>query len=215
MTQLDESWRESTESLLADALRKNVLPKFRTTATKTWFTEYIGRELDFVTEVLGLRTRDGHAKLWYAEREILRALFEHKFVVVRSCRGSGKTFTEGVLIPTFLYTAPSRVVATAPTDRHLREVMWTEVSRVWRGSRLKLPGELFTKALRIDDRYSAIGIPCKTADHVRGFHAGIVVPDDPDEYEGDSDSTAKTIEEQLRAASGEGMRLLIVIDEAS
>lgn len=174
-----------------------------------WFPEYIGRELEFCSEVLGLSRTGGTTTLWAAQRYMVRALWKYKRVVVRACRSSGKTYAAGVIANQALYTAPTRVLLLAPTMGHLRDMVWAELATIWRGAKYKLHGELLATSLRLDEKHSILGIPCKNPDRIRGYHAGIIVPDDPDE---EIDWEAQ-IEPEVKAAAAEGMRLVIIIDE--
>lgn len=174
-----------------------------------WFPEYVGREEDFVREVLGLVTPKGKTALWAAQRHMLEALWKHRRVVVRACRKSGKTFAAGVATLTALYTAPTRVILLSPTLEHLRDMVWAEIAKAWRSAKTPLAGELLTRTLRIDEKHAILGIPCKDPNRVRGYHAGIVMPDEPDVA---IDWKAE-LEPAVAEAADQGMRLVIVIDE--
>lgn len=175
----------------------------------TWFASYQGRELDFVGDVLGLRhPKTRQVQLWKAQRAIIEALFKHRFVSVYSCRSAGKTFTSGVLIPTFFYTAPSRVLVTGPGMRQITKLSWAEARTRIINAREPLPGELLHTELRIDDRHYAICIPSKDPDHLRGFHAGVQVPGDPD-----SDVMSPEDLEAILEGVDDATRMLVIIDE--
>ena len=178
-------------------------------AFSPWFTDYQGRELEFIGDILGLRhARTGKTQLWAAQRAIVEALFKHRFVSVNSCRSSGKTFTSGVLIPTFFYTAPSRVLVTGPGMRQITKLSWSEARTRILGATQQLPGELLHSELRIDDRHYAICIPSKNPEHLRGFHAGVTVPGDPD-----SDSLSPEDLEGMLDGLDDATRMLVIVDE--
>ena len=180
------------------------------TERKCWFPEYRGRELEFIREVLGVRTRTGEVGLWAAQRAIVEALFEHKFVCVVSCRGPGKSFAAAVALLAFFYVEPSRVLLTAPGLRLTREVLFGTLATLHRQSSMPLPGELSTLALRLTEEHSVIGIPCRDPGAVRGFHAKPRIPSDPDADE----LTPEDLEAAVDAVE-EGTRLLVVVDEAA
>ena len=177
---------------------------------KCWFPEYRGRELEFIRDVLGLRTRTGELGLWAAQRAIVEAVFARKFVTVVSCRGPGKSFAAAAAVLAFFYTARSRVILTAPGLRLCREVLFGMLATLHRQAPTRLPGELSTLALRLDEQHSVVGIPCRDPAAVRGFHSTPAVPSDPDADE-------LTPEDLEAAVDGldEGVRLLIVVDEAA
>ena len=193
------------ETALGEALAR-VAP---TESQSPWFPRYVGHELDFCGEVLGLANSSGASTLWAAQRHMVRALWQHKRVVVRACRSSGKSFAAGAIASLALYTAPTRVLLLAPTMGHLRDMVWAELATIWRGARVKLRGDLLATSLRIDEKHSVLGIPCKNPDRIRGYHAGVVVPDDPD-VAVDWDATLAPV---VSSATEHGMRLVIIIDE--
>lgn len=179
-------------------------------AGKIWWPEYVGRELEFARDVLGIRhKRTGALSMWEGERYMVEALFKHKMVTVRSARGTGKDFACGVIIPTFMFTAPSRVLVLSPTLQHQREILWAEVDKVVKNARVELPCELTTRSLRIDAQHKAIGFPTNGANTVRGPHAGVVVPGDPDADEPSPDDLMY----ELEHGADPEVRLLIVMDE--
>jgi hypothetical protein len=173
------------------------------------FRKYEGREIEFAKEVLGyVHPVTGKVTLWEAQRYIIEKLFEHRFVNVRSCRSSGKTHTAGrVVIPTFLYTAPSRVLVIAPTLAQVRDVIWPHIASAKSEALRQLPGKLGVRTLRIDQDHFAIGIPSRNPDNIRGHHAGVVVPGDPDADEATDDELAALTE------TDSATRLLVVVDE--
>lgn len=175
-----------------------------------WFPEYQGRELDFARDVLGLsHPKTGRIALWEAQRYTIEALFRHRFVAVRGCRSSTKTYTSArAIIPTFFYTAPSRVLALSTTLEHARDVVWSHVLGAKAGARIPLAGEETVLSLRLDPEHYAVAIPSKNANRLRGYHSGIVMPEDPD-----SDDPAAAIAHTLEELDS-AIRLLVLIDEA-
>lgn len=174
-----------------------------------WFREYEGRELEFCRDVLGKKTPKGVLSAWAAQRYIVEATMKHHFVTVRSPRKIGKSFAVGgLLIPAFFYTAPSRVLLLGSTLSQVRDVVWAEVAKSYNGAPSPLPGRLGTRSLRIDEGHWAQGLASRTPDHLRGHHAGVTIPGDPDED--------FVTPEDLKAAmemGHEATRLLVVIDE--
>ncbi len=171
-----------------------------------WFPEYVGRELDFAADILGLRhKRTKRVMAWAAQRYIFEALFKYKRVAVYGARGVGKDFIAGYILPTFFYTAPSRILTTGPNMRHIEMVLWSEVKQVMSQSVVPLKGKLGATALKLDARHYAIGIPSVAG---RGWHADPVMGGDPD-------ADSLTIEDLEEAQFDDlaGTRLLLIIDE--
>lgn len=65
--------------------------------------------------------------LWSKQREIAEALIKHKKVAVKSCHGSGKSFTASVVIAWWVDTRidlDAIVVSTAPTYEQVNKILW-------------------------------------------------------------------------------------------
>jgi hypothetical protein len=76
----------------------------------------------FARSVLGVDT------LWHRQIEILEALRDQRRVAVPSCHESGKTFVASVAVAWHLLSRqPSKVITTAPTQRQVRDLLWSEV----------------------------------------------------------------------------------------
>lgn len=174
-----------------------------------WFPEYEGRELEFAGEVLGLRhPRTKKIAAWSAQRYIFEALFKHKLVAVYGARGIGKDFIAGYIVPTFFYTAPSRILTTAPGLRQVKMVLWSEIKGVLAKATVPLQGELHSTSLELDPRHYAIGIPSKDPNAVRGYHAAPMLGGDPD-----ADFLTAEDLDALESDDLAATRLLLVIDE--
>ncbi|MGN6653835.1 MAG: hypothetical protein ACTHJ9_00670 [Rhodanobacter sp.] len=65
--------------------------------------------------------------LWSKQREIADALIKHKKVAVKSCHGSGKSFTASIVIAWWVDTRidlDAIVVSTAPTYEQVNKILW-------------------------------------------------------------------------------------------
>lgn len=174
-----------------------------------WFPEYVGRELEFAGDILGLRhKRTKKIMAWAGQRYIFEALFKHKMVAVYGARGIGKDFIAGYILPTFFYTAPSRILTTAPGLRQVKYVLWSETRKVWTGASVPLQGEMGSISLHLDARHYALGIPSKDPNAVRGWHADPTMGGDPD-----ADYLSAEDIEELLSDDLAGTRLLLIIDE--
>lgn len=72
------------------------------------------------------------------QREVMLDVANNPRVTVRSGQGVGKTGVEAVLTLWYLVTRPfPRVVATAPTQNQLYDVLWAEINKWLRDSRIK------------------------------------------------------------------------------
>jgi hypothetical protein len=126
----------------------------------------------FIREILGLE------KLWEGQEQVMRAIASHSRVAVPSGHALGKDYISAALILWFVYCFPrSIVIATAPSDRQVDNVIWGEVSEKWNNSRMKLGGRCISKYIEVDDKqkWYAIGFTTKdvnkTQGKFQGFHA--------------------------------------------
>lgn len=81
--------------------------------------------------VLWAEERLGTA-LWSKQREIVRAVRDHKRVAVRSANSCGKSFTAATLSLWWVDTHPpgsAMVITTAPTFQQVQSILWHEIGR--------------------------------------------------------------------------------------
>ena len=161
-----------------------------------WASDPVG----FVRDQLGTR-------LWDGQEEILEAVRDHVRVAVRSCNGSGKTYVAAHVVLWWLMAFPeSMVITTAPTERQVREVLWREIRRAYRGNEELIDGKLTRMALELGDKHYAHGISTNEPERFQGFHEGnilFVV----DEASGMREDIFEAIEGSMTSA---GARLLLL-----
>ncbi len=122
--------------------------------------------LFFCTKVLG------GEQPWEKQAEILRSVRDASRVAVRSGHGVGKTWAAARACLWFLYTHPHSVVlTTAPTQRQVRSILWAELRRQWRASRMPLGGRLTETRLVLDDDWFALGLSTDEPERFQGYHA--------------------------------------------
>ncbi len=72
------------------------------------------------------------------QRETMLDVAKHRRVSVRSGQGVGKTSLEAILILWYLMTRPyPRIIATAPTQQQLYDVLWAEIKKWLNRSKVK------------------------------------------------------------------------------
>jgi hypothetical protein len=120
----------------------------------------------FVENILGINS------LWEKQREILESIRDNRFTTIRSCHGSGKSFTTSLAVAWYLSTHPySIVITTAPTGRQVREVMWQEIAKNVGRAKFPLGGRMLTTSWQIAGGWYALGFSSDEADRFQGFHA--------------------------------------------
>ena len=109
--------------------------------------------------------------LWYKQREVLNALCKNKRVAVRSCNGSGKTFTAALAAIWWLMAHENAVViTTAPTERQVRELLWREIRKVYDQNRDLIGGKISSTRLDLSNQRFAFGFSTDTPGRFQGFH---------------------------------------------
>ncbi|MGW8285765.1 MAG: hypothetical protein ACWGPR_08605 [Candidatus Deferrimicrobiaceae bacterium] len=105
------------------------------------FDKYADDPEGFFREVLKIEPWEhgGEGFGPHGQGDILRAVRDHDTVACRSGHKTGKSTSAAGLALWFLCTRDeARVVCTAPTDRQVRKVVWREVKRLVKRSKLKL-----------------------------------------------------------------------------
>ncbi|MBT4073530.1 MAG: DEAD/DEAH box helicase family protein [Chloroflexi bacterium] len=169
-------------------------------AAKTRESDWAGDPAGFVRDELG-------AQLWESQIEIIEAIRDHVRVAVRSCNGSGKTYVAAHVVLWWLMAFPeSMVITTAPTERQVREVLWREIRRAYRGNEELIDGKLTRTALEIGDKHYAYGLSTNESERFQGYHEGNILFI-VDEASGMREDIFEAIEGSMTSA---GARLLLL-----
>ncbi len=131
----------------------------------------------FATEILGITP-------WSRQIQILDAVRINRRTAVRACRGVGKTYIAAVIVLWFLYCygPGTKVITTAPTQRQVRELLWSEIRALHARAEERgytLGGTPSSVRLDVDpladpDWY-AVGISSDDPDKYLGFHAPAIL----------------------------------------
>lgn len=111
-------------------------------------------------------------KLWNKQIEIVLSVRDNKRTTVRSCHGSGKSFTSARIALTFLTTHPnSKVITTAPTFLQVENILWREIRNANKKAAFKLTAQPLKTELSVSEDWFAIGLSTDEPDRIQGFHA--------------------------------------------
>ncbi|NQW16788.1 MAG: hypothetical protein HQ478_04805 [Chloroflexi bacterium] len=147
------------------------------------------------------------AELWSKQAEILGAVRDHGRVAVRSCNGSGKTFTAACAVLWWLMCFEDALaITTAPSEHQVRDVLWREVRRAYRGHEALFGGTLNRTSLELGDKHYANGLSTNRPDRFQGFHEGSILFV-VDEAPGVDDEIFEAIEGSMTSARA---RLLLL-----
>ena len=113
--------------------------------------------------------------LWGKQREIARAVRDHRLVAVHSAQDVGKSYVAAVITCWWIVTHPvgdAFVITSAPTQKQVEAVLWREIRRIH--SAAELPGTITGTEWKIDGELVAMGR--KPADYAQGAFQGIHAP---------------------------------------
>jgi len=128
--------------------------------------------------VLGITTLEK-----YQKEKILQSIVNHDRVAIKACHAVGKTFTlGGIVVPWFLTNYEnSIVITTAPTNRQVETLLWGEIRKSFKKSKVDLGGKCLQKSWKISDDWYAMGFSPQAAasgdgqeqqgSSFQGFHA--------------------------------------------
>lgn len=121
----------------------------------------------FAHEALGIR-------LWGRQCEVLRALAECDRVAVKSGHKTGKSKVAGVAAWWAMITGvpESRVIMTSASGRQVHEVLWREITTIYRKAPFKLgppPFETPSGGVRFADGRQILGLSTDDPERMAGF----------------------------------------------
>ena len=170
-------------------------------SSEPFIQEVVRRSPDrFAREMLGVH-------LWSKQEEVLCALRDHRRVAVKAGNGLGKGFTAAVAVLWFLSShQPATVLTTAPTQRQVRQVLWREIHRLYRGALQLMGGRILDTRIEVSHDRFALGLSTDEVDQFQGFHSPnmfIVV----DEAEGVEEPIYEAIDAVMTAGNA---KLLLI-----
>jgi len=90
------------------------------------WSEYQGREIEFVKDVLGF-------SLTPDQERATRHIWQNPETNIPSCHGAGKTFLCAVNVFCAVFVWDMQVVTTAPTARQVKLLLWKEINAIYSG----------------------------------------------------------------------------------
>ena len=107
---------------------------------------------------------------WSKQRDIIKALYEHRRVAVQSCHGVGKTAVAAVIVEDFMRMGPCRIVTTAPTNHQVETLLWGEIRKRARGAKMPWTRQPSKKKWEIRDDWAAFGFSTNEPERFSGHH---------------------------------------------
>lgn len=176
-----------------------------------WLTQYNGRELEFVRDVLGARSWKTRRLLaWKFQRDYMRTLFAGHDCVCGSARLSGKSkMIAGMIAPAAMATRPCRVIMLSTGLDQVRDTLMAYLNEGYQSQTHTLPGVMGKTRLEIDASHYLTALPTKNSNRARGYHGGVTLGDDPDADE----LSPEDLEAIALDPSMAGVELFLLIDE--
>jgi hypothetical protein len=114
---------------------------------------------------------------WSKQREIIRAVQNNERVLVHAAHSSSKTFTAAELAATFFNLfEEAKVITTAPTWPQVEKLLWSEISKMYRTSRIGLEGECLQAAIKHPNaEHFAVGFSTDKPTRAEGWHAPAIL----------------------------------------
>jgi len=103
---------------------------------------------------------------------ILLSLRDNRETNVPSAHGSGKTKTGAIAALWWVFGVRGLAITTAPTERQVKELLWSEVRGMYDASRHRLGGERGQMFVRLNENSRAFGFTAKDYDSnsFQGIH---------------------------------------------
>ena len=159
---------ESAIRLLSDPDRLRKLPRkvqneLEVLLTPSGKRDYSNDPLGYMAEVLEIG-------LWSKQVEIVKALMEHKRVLVKASHAVGKTYVAAALVNWHFDTFnPGLTITTAPTAPQVNEVLWKEIRKQRRNLQVKASSTRPKLGEPGSDHY-AVGFTTESGEAFQGRH---------------------------------------------
>lgn len=109
---------------------------------------------------------------WSKQDEIIRAVFNHQRVTVKSCFWVGKTAISARIALAFAFAySESIVISSAPTFRQVENVLWREIRKAYAGAKIPLGGKMFKTKFEISEMWYMLGLSSDKEENFQGYHA--------------------------------------------
>lgn len=132
------------------------------------FASYAGKPIEFAYEVLGIRYLTNDAKA------VLQSVVSNKVTNVQASHGVGKSHLAGaVLILYWVFAMQGLCITTAPTERQVKQILWSEARKCYGLNKRKLGGKSGELFLKVDEDARAFGFTARSTDSngFQGVHA--------------------------------------------
>lgn len=127
---------------------------------------YADRPVEFATEVLGFFiTRE--------QRKILESLRDNPITNVQAAHGVGKSLIAAIAVIWWVFAVGGLAITTAPTGNQVKQILWSEIRKIYDRHRDKLGGHRGELFLHLTEQARAYGFTSRDYDSnsFQGKHA--------------------------------------------
>ncbi len=109
--------------------------------------------------------------IWSAQEEIAKALLTSNRIAIKSGNGVGKTRILSRIALQYLFCyGPCKVITTAPTNRQVEKLLWSEIRAGYSNSRIKF-GICLNKEFQVAPNWFAFGFSTNDEVSFQGYHS--------------------------------------------
>lgn len=109
---------------------------------------------------------------WSKQDEIIRAVFTHQRVAVKSCFWVWKTAISARIALTFCLAYENSIVITsAPTFRQVENVLWREIRKAYAGAKVPIGGNMFKTKFEVSEMWYMLGLSSDKEENFQWYHA--------------------------------------------
>lgn len=99
------------------------------------FADYATKPVEFVQEVLAVSTVTGE------QIKILESVRDRAETNVQAAHGVGKSFISACVVLWWVFAVGGLAISTAPTESQVKQILWSEVRKLYDKNKIKLGGE--------------------------------------------------------------------------
>ncbi|MBW4675933.1 MAG: hypothetical protein KME52_18500 [Desmonostoc geniculatum HA4340-LM1] len=131
------------------------------------FAQYARSPVEFVREVLEVPT------LTTEQIQILESVRDKAETNVQAAHGVGKSFISACIVIYWCFAVGGLAISTAPTEAQVKQILWSEVRKLYDKNKSKLGGERGELFLKFSESARAYGFTSKNYDSnsFQGKHA--------------------------------------------
>ncbi|RCJ20161.1 hypothetical protein A6S26_05415 [Nostoc sp. ATCC 43529] len=131
------------------------------------FAQYATKPVEFVQQVLAVETVTGE------QVRILESVRDRAETNVQAAHGVGKSFISACIVLWWVFAIGGLAISTAPTESQVKQILWSEVRKLYDKNKVKLGGERGELFLKFSESARAYGFTARNYDSnsFQGKHA--------------------------------------------